>query len=159
MGKTSSKKRKPGLARTKPGEVRLLCHCCGTLKSDQSILTLIDDLLRSHAELCTTLRTAGRQMLRLEVSSDVPLEKVREVLKRGDHIRRALARSDRLKEGRESTGLSKLVEETPESASDNNSVREITGSPKRNRTVKSSRVKRRRSPRVLKFPSGSAGAS
>jgi len=43
-----------------------------------------------HAELCATLRVAGRQILRFEQPGDESLEKVREVLKRAENIRKVL---------------------------------------------------------------------
>lgn len=89
MGKRSSKRRKHVPA-TRPGEVQPNCPYCGTPEGEKAALPLIDQLLRSHAELCATLRVAGRQILRFEQPSDESLEKVREVLKRAENIRKVL---------------------------------------------------------------------
>ena len=89
MGKRSSKRRKQVPA-TRPGEVQPNCPYCGTPEGEKAALPLIDQLLRSHAELCATLRLAGRQILRFEQPGDESLEKVREVLKRAENIRKVL---------------------------------------------------------------------
>jgi hypothetical protein len=89
MGKRSSKRRKHVPA-TRQGEVQPNCPYCGTPEGEKAALPIIDQLLRSHAELCAALRVAGRQILRFEQPGDESLEKVREVLKRAENIRKVL---------------------------------------------------------------------
>jgi hypothetical protein len=57
---------------------------------DKSILSLMDNLFQSHAELCSALRLAGRQLLRVEQPGAESLEKIRTVLKRAANVRKAL---------------------------------------------------------------------
>jgi hypothetical protein len=109
MGKRSSKGSKPRRVATDPGEAHIHCPYCGTVNGDKSALSLMDQLSRSHAELCATLRLVGRQMLRFEKQADGSLEKVREVLKRADHIRKALQNPDGSPEALPNTGQEKLV--------------------------------------------------
>lgn len=74
------------------------CSQCGMVKTEESAHYLIDQLFQSHAELCATLRSAGRQILRLEKEDEGPisLEKIRKVLKHADHIREMLGGPDHL---------------------------------------------------------------
>ena len=67
-------------------------HCvhCGTTKLDNLDLSLIDQLVRSHAELSAALRWTGRQMLRFEHHDHHSLEKIRGTLRRAENIRRTL---------------------------------------------------------------------
>lgn len=92
-----------------PGEAQIHCPSCGTVNGAESALSLMDQLARSHAELCATLRLVGRQMLRFEKQTDGSLQKVREVLKRADHIRKALQSPDGLPEAHPKTDQEKLV--------------------------------------------------
>jgi hypothetical protein len=109
MGKRSSKGSKPRRVVTDPREAQIHCPYCGTVNADKSALSLMDQLSRSHAELCAALRLVGRQMLRFEKQADGSLEKVREVLKRADHIRKALQSPDGLPDALQKTDQEKLV--------------------------------------------------
>lgn len=155
MGKRSSKGRKQGRA-VKEGEAQLHCPYCGTANNEKSALSLMDQLFRSHFELCAALRLAGRQMLRSEKSGDGSLEKVREVLKRGDNIHRAVARSNGLPDVLRDPDQIELVAEALLSASDNGSGQVITEPPARKGVLKKARLKRPHSLRVIKFPTTAA---
>ena len=72
------------------------CPHCGTIRNEKSATFLVDQLFQSHAELCTMLRSAGRQILRFENEDGGSLEKIRRVLKRADHIRQTLRGPDEL---------------------------------------------------------------
>jgi hypothetical protein len=109
MGKRSSKGSKPRRVATEPREAQIHCPYCGTVSGDNSTLSLMDQLSRSHAELCATLRLVGRQMLPFEKQADGSLEKVREVLKRADNIRKALQSPDGLPDALQKTDQEKLV--------------------------------------------------
>src|ERR1700678_3071557 len=89
MGKKSSKRRKQGRTTIQPGETALLSLFDGIPQDDKSILSLMDSLFQSHAELCTALRLAGRQLLRVEDPGAESLEKIRNVLKRAANVRKA----------------------------------------------------------------------
>lgn len=69
-------------------------HClhCGTTRLESLDLSpLIDQLVRSHAELSAALRWTGRQMLRFEHHDHHSLEKIRGTLRRAANIRRTLS--------------------------------------------------------------------
>ena len=68
-------------------------HCvhCGTTRLESlDLSSLIDQLVRSHAELSAALRWTGRQMLRFEHRDHHSLEKLRGTLRRAANIRRTL---------------------------------------------------------------------
>jgi hypothetical protein len=69
------------------------CVHCGTTNLENPDLSLIDQLVRSHAELSAALRWTGRQMLRFEHHDHDALEKIRETLRRAENIRRTLSTS------------------------------------------------------------------
>lgn len=69
-------------------------HClhCGTTRLESLDLSpLIDQLVRSHAELSAALRWTGRQMLRFDHHDHHSLEKIRGALRRAANIRRTLS--------------------------------------------------------------------
>ena len=101
MSKRPSKHAPESHLPTQPDDMQPLCPHCGVVVSEKSPLALMDQLVRSHTELCSTLRLVGRQLLRFEHQGDESLEKVREILKRGDNIRKALQSSDGLPEALE----------------------------------------------------------
>jgi hypothetical protein len=90
MGKKSSKRRKQARTTIQPGETALPSLFDGMPYDDKSILSLMDNLFQSHAELCSALRLAGRQLLRVEQPGAESLEKIRTVLKRAANVRKAL---------------------------------------------------------------------
>jgi hypothetical protein len=139
MGKRSSKRRKH-VAATRTGEVQLHCPYCGTPDGEKSALPIIDQLLRSHAELCATLRVAGRQILRFEQPGDESLEKVREVLKRAENIRKVL----------ETRGA--LPEITAEVASELTTEPAMTDPPMRKPAPNKPHLNRPVSLRLVPFP-------
>lgn len=116
MGKRSSKRSKPRRVVTDPGEAQIHCPYCGTVNANKTALSLVDQLSRSHAELCAALRLVGRQLLRFENQADGSLEKVREVLKRADHIRKALQSPDGSPDPLNKTDQEELVVEAQEPA-------------------------------------------
>jgi hypothetical protein len=63
-----------------------VCAYCGIANTEDLALSVVDQLVRSHAELRTALRLAGRQILRLQRQDQNLLEKIRETLKRADNI-------------------------------------------------------------------------
>jgi hypothetical protein len=71
-------------------DVTLHCQNCGATSTGNSALSLLDQIVRSHTELSTVLRWAGRQISRFEDPDHQALEKIRETLKRADNIRRTL---------------------------------------------------------------------
>jgi len=90
MGKKPSKRRRQRLAITEPERALPQCPYCGTTNIEKSALSGLDGLFRSHAELCTALRSVGRQMLRFEKHDGQSLDNIRKVLKRATNIRRTL---------------------------------------------------------------------
>jgi hypothetical protein len=90
MGKRILSWRQQRRVKSQPRAEVPQCPRCGMIKSDASAAFLIDQLFQSNTELCTTLRSAGRQMLRFEDQDDAVLEKIRKVLKRADHVRQML---------------------------------------------------------------------
>ena len=79
---------------------------------------MMDQLFRSHTELCATLRLAGRQMLQFEQQADESLERIRKVLKRADNIRKALENPPSNCQRRPSTWMEELVVDAPIPASE-----------------------------------------
>ena len=63
------------------------CPYCGVTKEERSALASIDGLYRSHAELCTALRSAARQMRRHRKQDEQALDKLRKILERATNIR------------------------------------------------------------------------
>jgi hypothetical protein len=66
------------------------------VKSEEGASLLIDQLFQSHAELCATLRFAGRQVLSSGNRDVGSLERIRKVLKRAEQIRQTLGEPDEL---------------------------------------------------------------
>jgi hypothetical protein len=63
-----------------------VCIYCGITNTEDLASSVVDQLVRSHAELRTALRLAGRQILRLQRQDQSLLEKIRDTLKRADNI-------------------------------------------------------------------------
>lgn len=152
MAKRSSKRRKQSRLLTRPVETQPPCPYCGTGISEKSALSLLDQLLRSHAELCVTLRSAGRQMLQHEKQSDGSLERIRHALKRAENIRKALPS----REGDELPVAPKdaddLVGDALRLASDLNPDQALTGGTIRKNAPQRAHLNRPRSLRVIRFP-------
>jgi hypothetical protein len=66
-------------------------HCGTTTFASLDLSPLIDQLVRSHAELSAALRWTGRQMLRFEHHDHHSLEKIRGTLRRAANIRKTLS--------------------------------------------------------------------
>jgi hypothetical protein len=94
MGKKRSKRRMGSRVVNQLGEAARQCPYCRIAKGENSDISLLDQLFRSHVELCEVLRLAGRQMLRFEQQGDDPLEKIRAALKRAEHVRKAMESAD-----------------------------------------------------------------
>jgi hypothetical protein len=90
MGMKSSKRRKPGRAIAEAQEAAPRYPFDGILNDEKLILSLMDRLFQSHAELCTALRLAGRRLLRVEEQNSESLQKIRKVLKCAENVRKAL---------------------------------------------------------------------
>jgi hypothetical protein len=148
MGKKSSKRRKQGRATNQPGEAALQYAFDGLPKDEKMILSLMDRLFQSHAELCTALRLAGRQLLRVEEQGAEPLEKIRKVLKRADHVRKALVRLNEWPETLEhmhESVVTSAAEYSQDGGTEDVAIRK--SAQKRNSPG------RGHSPRVIRFPS------
>jgi hypothetical protein len=94
MGKKSSSRHRQAQAVAQPREAQSReapsgCPQGGT-KSGESALLLMDQLFRSHAELFSTLRFAGRELLQFEKQGSESLERIRHVLRRADHVRQMI---------------------------------------------------------------------
>ncbi len=68
-------------------EIPSECPYCGVTKDERIALASIDGLYQSHAELCTALRSAARQMRRLQKQDEQALDKLRKILERATNIR------------------------------------------------------------------------
>jgi hypothetical protein len=147
MGKKSSRRRKQGRATTQPGEAALQYPFEGLPKDEKVILSLMDRLFQSHAELCTALRLAGRQLLRVEEQGAEPLEKIRKVLKRADHVRKALIRLNEWPETLEHMHKSVVA-----SAAEFGTDQGAEDVPMRKSVQKGNGPNRAHSSRVIRFP-------
>jgi hypothetical protein len=147
MGKKSSKRRKQGRAITQPGQAALQYPFDGLPKDEKVILSLMDRLFQSHAELCTALRLAGRQLLRVEEQGAEPLEKIRKVLKRADHVRKALIRLNEWPET-----LDQMHQSVVASAAEYSADEGAEDVPIRKSAQKGNSPSRGQSSRVIRFP-------
>jgi hypothetical protein len=98
MGKKSSTRHRQTQAVAQPHEAQSReapsgCPQGGT-NNGESALLLMDQLFRSHAELFSTLRFAGRELLQFEKQGSESLERIRQVLRRADHIRQMIQSRD-----------------------------------------------------------------
>jgi len=150
MGKKPSKRGKQTLVATQPGEGLSHCPFCGTINLEKSALSLTDQLFRSHAELCTALRLAGRLLLAFEKQDHQSLQKIREVLKRADNIRKSLGIADEMPEAPRNTYEFVADPPTPEYDDD----QAMQDGPIRKRTQRRTRLTRPYPLRILKFPTG-----
>lgn len=147
MGKKSSKRRKQERTTIQPGETALPNLFDGMPQDDKSILSLMDNLFQSHAELCTALRLAGRQLLRVEQPGAESLEKIRTVLKRAANVRKAFIG---LTEGPEA--LDNMHKSAAASASEYNRNRIMDQAAIPKSVQKGTNPGRRQSPVVIRFP-------
>jgi len=155
MGKKPSKRRKPSRAVTEPREAASRCPYCGIANSEKSALSLMDQLVRSHIELCAALRLAGRQVLRFGAQSDESLERIRKVLKRADNLRQVLKIADESPEAvKNLRNIDELVVEAPTSAAERSPDQGIEDSPMRKIVQRRTRLTRPNSLRVVRFPTG-----
>jgi hypothetical protein len=152
MGDKPSKRRKQSQVVTQPGEPLPRCPSCGITDSERSALSLMDQLFRSHVELCAALRSAGRQILRLENQDDQSLRKVRGVLKRADNIRRALIDPNDLPEALNNTY--ELVVDATTRVDENGIDQAKNDAPIRKSAQRRSRLIRPHSLRIVRFPTG-----
>jgi hypothetical protein len=147
MGKKSSKRRKQGRTTIQPGETALPNLFDGMPHDDKSILSLMDNLFQSHAELCSALRLAGRQLLRVEQPGAESLEKIRTVLKRAANVRKALMGRTEGPETFEDMHKSAVA-----SASDHNRNQIMDQARIPKSVQKGTNPGRRQSPVVIRFP-------
>lgn len=133
-------------------EALLQCPYCGTTNSEKSALSLslMDQLFRSHTELCAALRLAGRQMSGLEKQSAESLETIRKVLRRAGNIRNALKRPDELPDGPKN--VYDLVVDAPSPVAAYTAEETIDERPTRKAVPRKNRLMRPRSQYVLRFP-------
>lgn len=104
--------------------------------SEELASPALKTLLRSHAELCSALRSAGRQIFRLEGDVEF-LSKLRETIRNAETVRKSWRNPHRIADTAPAAfGLGEIH---PITASRN-------GSSKRSR-----RMRRPRSPGILKF--------
>lgn len=94
MDKKSLKRRKDDQTDSPLDELSPPCPLCRTTNAEKAVLAAFDDLLHSHAELCSVLRSVGRQMLQFEKQDRQSLDRLRIVLKRADNIRQTLRLQD-----------------------------------------------------------------
>jgi len=147
MGKKTSKRRKQGHPVIPAGAPIERCPECGVTKDEKSILALVDQLFRSHAELCAGLRSAGRQLLRVEKQGAESLENIRKALKRAEHVRKALANVDQWPDP-----LENLHKSIALSASEFSLDLPANHDSARQGVQKANRLNRSYSPRIIRFP-------
>ena len=152
MGKKPSKRRKESGAVTHPADTAPLCPYCGITNSEKSAVSFMDQLFRSHAELCAALRLAGRQMSGFEKQGGESLEKIRKVLKRADNIRKVLKMPDETLDGPKK--LYDLVVDAPSPFAAYSSEEPMNDGPTRKGAQRKSRLTRPHSQYLLRFPSG-----
>lgn len=150
MGKKLSKRREHNGAVTQQGQAQSQCPYCGTTNNEKAALSLMDQLLRSHTELCVTLRFAGRQMLQFEQQADGSLETIRKVLKRADNMRKALQNAKELPEAFEPVNAEELVVEAQSPAPGVEKI--VSEAPRRKGVQKRTRLASPRSLRIISFP-------
>ena len=146
--KRTSSRRPQGPLST-PGQLSSDCLRSGTKNKHKLDLAMLDRLFESHAELCTTLRLVGREMLHVDKHNRQTLDKIRRVLKQAENVRRALRMPNESPYG---------IDELPEAAGTSflESKPAGTTNEARRRTSlqKKSRLSRPRSLGVVEFPSG-----
>ena len=131
-------------------DLTLHCQHCGAASAETPALSLLDQIVRSHAELSTVLRWAGRQILRFEHPDHQALEKMRDTLKRAENIRRTLSVSADFAQDMKRVKHPLAADETAVAptevgqATDDEPVQEAM--PKR------TRLTRPRSLQILRFP-------
>ena len=94
MSNKWSNLREEDLVTAEAGEPTLPCPSCGITDRDKLGLSLMDQVLRSHTELRTALRLAGRLVLRFERQDHQSLEHIRRALKRAENIGKSLSVRD-----------------------------------------------------------------
>lgn len=150
MGKKLSKRREQNGALPQQGEAQSQCPYCGTTTNEKAALYLMDQLFRSHTELCATLRLAGRQMLQFEPHADESLETIRKVLKRADNLRKALQNAEQLPAAVQPVDAEELVVDAQSPASDVEKI--VNEAPRRKGVQKRTPLARPRSLRIVSFP-------
>ena len=122
------------------------------MNNEKTVLSLMDQLLRSHAELSSTLRLAGRQMLQFEKRGDESLERIRKVLRRADNVRKLLPGTDELPEALKNPDADHMVMAASTPASEY-SPDQVANEEIR-KTQTKTRLSRPRSSRLIRFPGG-----
>ena len=112
----------------------------------------MDQLFRSHTELCATLRLAGRQMLQFEQQPNGSLETIRKVLKRADNLRKALQNTEELPEAPQPA--EDLVVDAQNPVPEFSVEKIVNEVPRRKGVQKKARLARPRSLRIISFPNG-----
>jgi hypothetical protein len=89
MGK-KTKQGKPGLGASPAPEGLPQCPYCGGTPAEILTSAAIDELYRSHAELCAAIRLVGRQTVRLRKQEEDSLNLIRGILERAENIRKSV---------------------------------------------------------------------
>jgi len=134
------------------GEVIPHCPCCGITETEKLGLPLMDQLLRSHAELRAALRLAGRLVLRFERQDHQSLEQIRGTLKRAENISKSLSIPDDPLEER--TNMDKFFTAAATQAPGNPGDGASGDSPVHTIIRKKNRLTRPHSLRIIKSPTG-----
>jgi hypothetical protein len=150
MGKKSLKRRKQVVGPTRLAQAH--CPYCGSINSEKSALSLMDQLFRSHAELCATLRSAGRRLLQFEQQGDESLDSIRKVLRRAENVRKVMQSRGEMPDAPKDTEEDKLVAETPLPDS-NCSPDKVMNEVPVGKSVRQ-KLPRQRSLRLIRFPIG-----
>jgi hypothetical protein len=151
MGKKNSKLHKQSRMITQQGKPQNHCPYCGLVNQESAAVSLMDQLSRSHFELCASLRLAGRQMLRFEKQDDESLERIRKVLKRADNIRGVLQRLDESGESPKAMDEDELADASS-LASQYTTDQVVNEVAIRKSVQRKNRLTRPRSLRVIRFP-------
>ena len=154
MGKKSSKRRKQTEAAAQSRQVQPRCPYCGTIDSEKSALSLMDQLFRSHAELSAALRLAGRQILQFEQHGDESLERIRKVLRRAENVRKMLQSPNESPEGLKNVEQDKLEADAPAPAPEHSPDKAVNEAQVRKSVRRKPVHPRQRSLRIIRFPIG-----
>lgn len=152
MGKKRSKRSTQSRVVSQPGDAQPQCPYCGITQTEKSAVSLMDQLIRSHSELCATLRLAGRQILQSGTQGNRPLDEIRKVLKRADNIRKALKHPSELPEASNASAEDEIVVDAPMLAAEFSPEQLVNEGPVRKRVQRKTRLARPRSLRLIRFP-------
>jgi hypothetical protein len=149
MGKRQSKRPAQAEAVIQPKIAFPKCPNCGKTNVDKQALLDLESLVHSHVELCAALRLIGRQLLNFEKQDSYLLNKVREVLKQAENVRRTLDIPNVSGEPDNSLDEPAAPPITP---SEDGIVPKTIDNQPRSGVQRKGRLTRPRSLRILKFP-------